>query len=161
MRQKNWHDDVFFGLHFDLHATEKDTELGRALTEEHLRSQLAKIRPDFVQCDGKGHPGYASYPTRVGVPSPGIVKDQLRIWRDVTREMGIPLVVHFSGIWDAAALKDHPAWGRVDRPGGERSPKMVCPLSPYTDDYMIPQLLEIVDMYDVDGFWVDGENWAS
>ncbi|MCK9253880.1 MAG: hypothetical protein M0P55_14095 [Clostridiales bacterium] len=161
MRQKNWHDDVFFGLHFDLHATEKDTELGRALTEDHLQSQLAKIRPDFVQCDGKGHPGYASYPTRVGVPSPGIVKDQLRIWRDVTREMGIPLVVHFSGIWDAAALKDHPAWGRVDRPGGDRSPKMVCPLSPYTDEYMIPQLLEIVDMYDVDGFWVDGENWAS
>ena len=85
MRQASWHNDVFFGLHFDLHAADQDTELGRALTGQHLREQLAKTRPDFVQCDGKGHPGYASYPTRVGVPSPGIVRDQLRIWREVTR----------------------------------------------------------------------------
>ncbi len=26
---------------------------------------------------------------------------------------------------------------------------------------MIPQMIELVEKYDVDGFWVDGENWAS
>jgi alpha-L-fucosidase len=174
MKQQNWHDDVFFGLHFDLHANEKDTELGKDLTVEHLVRHLSRIRPDFVQCDCKGHPGYASYPTKVGVSSPGIVKDAVAIWRQATRQLGIPLGMHYSGVWDTAALKLHPDWGRVhpDRDAQDGWPKpavdeqgrdknMTCPLSAYTDTYMIPQLLEIIDAYDVDGFWVDGENWAS
>ena len=38
---------------------------------------------------------------------------------------------------------------------------MTCRLSGYDAELMIPQMLEIVEKYDVDGFWVDGENWAS
>ncbi len=168
MEQKNWHDGVFFGLHFDLHANEADTELGKGLTKQHLLSQLSKIRPDFVQCDCKGHPGLTSYPTKVGAAAPGIVQDAVRIWREASRELGIPLVMHYSGVWDTAAIKLHPHWGRVnaDQYVKDGAPQghdlnMTCPLSGYTDHYMIPQLLEIINEYDVDGFWVDGENWAS
>ncbi len=161
-----WWENAFFGLHYDLHANAEDTELGAELTHEHLREQLAKVKPDFVQCDCKGHPGYASYPTKVGSPSPGIVKDALRIHRDVTAEMGIPLSVHYSGIWDDRAAELHPEWMRVDgqgeRGGGHGSKRAgyMCPLSPYLDELMIPQLIEIIDEYDVDGFWVDGDCWA-
>jgi len=31
----------------------------------------------------------------------------------------------------------------------------------YDEQLMIPQMMEIIDTYDVDGFWVDGENWAA
>ena len=161
-----WWEDAFFGLHYDLHANANDTELGAELTHEHLREMLARVKPDFVQCDCKGHPGYASYPTKVGSPSPGIVKDALRIHRDVTAEMGIPLSVHYSGVWDDRAVELHPEWARVDAEGlsggghGERRAGYTCLLSPYVDELMIPQLLELIDLYDVDGFWVDGENWA-
>lgn len=174
MKEHNWHDEVFFGLHFDLHANEKDTELGKDLTVEHLVRHLSRIKPDFVQCDCKGHPGYTSYPTKVGVPSPGIVRDAVAIWRQATRQLNIPLGLHYSGVWDTAALKLHPDWGRVhserERQDGwpkretddqGRDKNMTCPRSDYTDTYMIPQLREIIDTYDVDGFWVDGENWAS
>ena len=149
MGKKNWHDNVFFGLHFDLHANENDTELGKTLTVEHLIKELSKVQPDFVQCDCKGHPGYASYPTKVGVTSPGVVKDNLRIQRDATKQMGIPLVVHFSGVWDTVAVKNHPEWARVNPPIAEtsnwssvesdsnnRDINMVCPISKYTTDYM-------------------------
>jgi hypothetical protein len=179
-RSRNWHDDVFFGLHFDLHAAETDTALGRNLSVEHLVGQLEKVRPDYVQCDCKGHPGLTSYPTAVGIPAPHIEKDSLKIWREATRVLGIPLGVHFSGVWDTAILKRHPEWGRLNlkeyeeskgSPGvdGQAKPENfedrdkdnTCPLSPYTDEYMIPQILEIIDRYDVDGFWIDGENWTS
>lgn len=169
--KNKWHDKVFFGLHFDLHATEKDTDLGRNLTLEHLLKELGKVKPDFVQCDCKGHAGYTSYPTKVGIPSPGIVKDAVKIWREATKKLGIPLGMHYSGVWDRAALEKHPEWARInspktkkDVPDGDkdnRDKKMTCPLSDYTDKYMIPQLIEIIDQYDVDGFWIDGENWAS
>lgn len=172
-KPKTWHDEAFFGLHTDLHAGENDTVLGRDLTVEHLVEELGKIKPDFVQCDCKGHPGYTSYPTEVGQASPGIVKDSLRIWREASKQLGIPLIMHYSGVWDTAALKKHPDWGRVNLSlnGKEswmprvmdefnRDKNFTCNLSDYTDKYMIPQLLEIIENYDVDGFWVDGESWA-
>jgi alpha-L-fucosidase len=156
----HWHERVFFGLHYDLHANAQDTELGREVTPERLREAWQKIRPDWVQCDCKGHPGYTSWPTAVGTPSPGIVRDALRIHRDVTRELGIPLVVHYSGVWDSVAVQQHPEWARVNA-DGQRDPDKTCLTSGYTAGLMVPQMLEIIDRYDVDGFWVDGENWAT
>ena len=156
----NWHEDAFFGLHYDLHANEGDTELGRETTYEHIREQLEKAKPDFVQYDCKGHPGWAGYPTKVGSPSPGIVNDALKIWRQVTRDMGIPLSIHFSGVWDSRAVQLHPEWANIDA-GGKPHPNYTCPLSGYTEELMIPQLIEVVEEYEIDGMWIDGENWAS
>jgi len=160
-----WWTKSFFGLHYDLHAKKEDTELGAELTHEHLREQLEKVKPDYVQCDCKGHPGYTSYPTRIGSPSPGIVKDALRIHRDVTRELNMPLSVHYSGVWEKRAVEQHPEWSAIDSEGKpvldpQGNPGIICLLSPYLDELMIPQMLEIIDLYDVDGFWVDGDSWA-
>jgi hypothetical protein len=156
----NWHENAFFGIHYDLHANADDTELGRELTPEHLRERLRRTRPDWVQTDCKGHPGYTSWPTSVGSTSPGVVKDSLRIYRDVTRELGIKLGVHYSGVWDFRAIELHPEWARVD-PAGKRDSRATCRLHGYDEQLMIPQMKEIIDKYDVDGFWVDGENWAA
>jgi len=156
----NWHEHVFFGIHYDLHANADDTELGRELTAGHLRQRLLRVRPDWIQADCKGHPGYTSWPTAVGSTSPGVVKDALRIHRDVTAELGIKLGMHYSGVWDSRAIELHPDWARRDQ-AGQPDPNMTCRLSGYDAELMIPQMLEIVEKYDVDGFWVDGENWAS
>ncbi len=155
-----WHDDVFFGIHYDLHAQENDTALGSELTAENLRDCLARVRPDWIQCDCKGHPGWTSWPTGVGSTSPGVVRDSLQLHRDVCREMGIRLGMHYSGVMDCRAVQQHPDWARVGAEG-RPSDRATCPLSDYDEQLMIPQMLEIVETYDVDGFWVDGENWAA
>ena len=100
--RSNWHEDVFFGIHNDLHATATDTELGRELTPELLRQRLLETHPDWIQTDCKGHPGYTSWPTTVGSTSPGVVKDALRIYRDVTRELGIKLGFTTPVLWTCA-----------------------------------------------------------
>jgi hypothetical protein len=163
--QSGWWEKGFFGLHYDLHAKADDTVLGAGLTPEHLRGQLSKVSPDFVQCDCKGGFGYASYPTKVGYPSPGIVRDALRIHRDVTRELGIPLSVHFEGLLNARAIELHPDWAILDCHGQPVtfSPScagIACTRSPYLDEQMIPQMLEVIAEYDVDGFWIDGDNYV-
>jgi alpha-L-fucosidase len=160
IRQDNWHKNAFFGIHYDLHANKDDTELGRELTAEHLRERLEMVRPDWIQCDCKGHDGYTSWPTKVGSTSPGVVNDALRIHRDVTRKLGIRLGVHYSGVWDFRAIELHPEWAKVG-PTGERDKNATCRLSGYTDELMIPQMIEILENYDVDGFWVDGDNWGA
>jgi len=160
MSKRKWKDDAFFGLHYDLHPNAHDTELGRETTYEHIRAMLEKVKPEYVQYDCKGHAGYTGYPTKIGSPSPGIVNDALKIWRQVTRDMGIPLSIHYSGVWDTRAVELHPEWARIDAEG-KPSPDHTDPLSGYTTEFMIPQLLEVIDAYDIDGVWIDGENWAS
>jgi len=97
--------DAFFGIHFDLHAGVNDTELGADVTEEMITSLIHRVRPDYIQQDCKGHPGYTSYPTQVGWASPGIVKDALAIWREVTKRLGVRLFIHYSGVIDQRSIR--------------------------------------------------------
>ncbi len=152
--------DCFFGLHFDLHPSEHDTELGKDTTEENVAQLLERVKPDYVQYDCKGHRGYCGYPSQVGSPSPGIVKDALAVWRKATMDRGVGLYVHFSGVWDDRALELHPEWARIDaeeKPDRQKN----STFGPYVDELLIPQLHEVVSKYTLDGVWVDGECWAA
>jgi len=150
---------AFFGLHFDLHPRKDDTQLGEHLTEDMVTNLLEKVKPDYVQYDCKGHAGYAGYPTKVGFPSPGIVKDSLAIWRKATRKFGVGLYVHYSGVWDSAAIENHPDWARIDADGNPDKDS-TSTFGPYCERLLIPQLKEAIDAYDLDGVWVDGDCWA-
>ncbi|MBM3333516.1 alpha-L-fucosidase, partial [Candidatus Sumerlaeota bacterium] len=150
----------YFGLHFDLHPNKNDTVLGADVSEENIRRLLERVRPDFIQYDCKGHAGYTGYPTKVGWPSPGIVKDSLAVWRKVTREMGVALGIHYSGVWDSAAVANHPEWARIDASGKPDS-RATSTFGPYVDKLLIPQLREVFTKYDIDFIWADGECWAT
>lgn len=150
----------YFGLHFDLHPQERDTVLGADVSEENIRRLLERVRPDFVQYDCKGHAGYTGYPTKVGWSSPGIVKDSLAVWRKVTREMGVALGIHYSGVWDSVAVANHPEWARVDASGKPDS-RATSTFGPYVDKLLIPQLREVLTKHDIDFIWADGECWAA
>ena len=151
--------DSYFSLHFDLHPNETDTVLGRDVTDAMIENLLAKAKPDFVQYDSKGHPGWLGWPSKVGPSAPGIVKDSLEIWRRVTARRGVALYIHFSGVWDSQAVKRHPEWARLDA-DGKPDPNQTSTCSPYVDQLMIPSLLRPLPST----IWtepVDGECWAA
>lgn len=152
--------DAFFGLHFDLHPQKSDAFLGADISEENIADLLNRVRPDYVQYDCKGHAGYAGYPTKVGWPSPGIISDSLATWRKLTKERGIGLFIHYSGVWDSKAIEMHPGWARLDAQG-KRDANATSVFSRYADDLLIPQLQEVTSAYELDGVWVDGECWAT
>jgi len=151
--------DCFFGVHFDLHASEDISNAGETLTPEMVDTFLTKVRPDFIQIDCKGHPGISSYPSKVGYHVKGFQKDPLRVWRDATEKNKVGLYMHYSGVWDGKACTEHPDWAIV-KASGERSTQKTSFFSPYLDQLMIPQLKELSSGYRVDGAWVDGECWA-
>ncbi|MDT8390449.1 MAG: hypothetical protein RRC34_08085 [Lentisphaeria bacterium] len=151
--------EAFLGIHFDFHANANCKEIGKTLTRQMLRDMLEAVKPDYVQCDCKGHPGLASYPTKVGTPVPGFVRDPLKIWREVTAEYGVSLYMHYSGVVDEAAVKQHPDWA-ARQPDGEPWGQATSVFGPYVDELMIPMFKELVDRYGVDGVWVDGECWG-
>jgi hypothetical protein len=158
-------EDAYFGLHFDLHPGEGDRELGKLVTEEMIRKIIKAARPDYIQYDCKGHVGYLGYPNSKvsavagGPGGKGIVNDSLAIYRRVTEAHGVALLVHFSGVWDNVALKDHPEWAALKADGTPHGDS-TSTFSPYVIERMIPQLKEVFDRYRVDGFWIDGDAWA-
>lgn len=152
--------DSFLGIHFDFHAGKDCTEIGKTITPEMIERIIDLVRPDYLQCDCKGHPGISSYPTKVGNPAPGFVQDSLRVWRDVTAKRGVALFMHYSGVIDAEAVTRHPSWARVNEKG-KRDKTVTSVFGPYVDKLLIPQLKELSDVYDVDGVWLDGECWGT
>ena len=153
--------DSFLGIHYDFHAGKDCTEIGKNTTREMIENIIKQVRPDYIQIDCKGHPGLSSYPTKVGNQAPGFVGgDPLKLWRQVTAEHGVALYMHYSGVWDAEAVRLHPEWGAVNADGKVQG-KAASFFGPYADKLLIPQLRELAGEYGVDGVWVDGECWAS
>ena len=153
-------EESFLGLHFDFHAGEDCTQIGKNVTHRMIEYIIDQVKPDYIQCDCKGHPGLSSYPTKIGYQAPGFIKDQLCIWREVTARCGVALYVHYSGVFDTEALKHHPSWARIDE-SGKRDKNYTSLFGPYVDKLLIPQLKELCDNYDIDGVWLDGECWAA
>ncbi len=152
--------EAFLGIHFDFHAGPDCTEVGKNTTRGMIERIVDQVHPDFIQIDCKGHPGFSSYPTKVGNPAPGFVGDPLRLWRDVTAERGVSLYMHYSGVWDGEAVRLHPEWAVVNA-DGKTNDRMTSVFGPYVDRLLLPQLRELAGDYRVDGMWVDGECWAT
>ncbi|MBR5757997.1 MAG: hypothetical protein IKX88_05330 [Thermoguttaceae bacterium] len=152
--------DSFVGVHFDFHAGKDVPNIGESTTPEMVQEIIDALHPDFIQVDSKGHPGLTSYPTKVGNPAPGVVKDSLRIWRYVTAKNGVALYTHYSGVWDNEAVARHPEWAVVDA-NGNVSQERTSVFGDYKDKLLVPQLLEMAMKYHTDGVWVDGECWAT
>ncbi len=149
----------FAGLHLDFHATLQDSGIGKHFTAELIDSMLRITRPDFIQVDCKGHAGISSYPTTIGNPAPAFDKDILALWREVTRRHGIPLYVHYSGIWDTRAIELNPHWARINA-DGKPDNNAISLFSGYTDSLLIPQITELATRYQLDGIWIDGDCWV-
>ncbi len=149
----------YFGLHFDFHAGPDCKEVGKNVSESMVNNLIDRVKPDYIQVDCKGHPGYTSYPTKVGHPVPGFVRDQLKIWREVTAARGVSLYLHYSGVWDSRAIELHPNWAAIGA-DGTPSKNNTSVFGNYADSLLIPQLKEIVKEYGVDGMWIDGDCWA-
>ena len=152
--------ESFIGIHFDFHANEDCKDIGANTTPEMVQTILDMVKPDFIQVDSKGHPGWSSYPTKVGNPAPGVVADSLKVWREVTAKNGVALYTHYSGVWDNTAISRNPEWGVVDK-NGNKSLERNSVFSEYKDKLLVPQLLEFALDYGLDGVWVDGECWAT
>lgn len=152
--------DSFLGIHFDFHAREDCKETGKNVSPEMVEHIIDLVKPDYVQCDCKGHPGFSSYPTKVGNPVPGFVRDQLKIWRDVTAERGVALYMHYSGVWEGEVVRQFPEWAAVNADGSTHE-KNTSLFGPYVDEILIPQLNELADEYDMDGVWIDGDCWST
>ena len=152
-----------FGLHFDFHARPYPGRppVGLTLKEEDIREICTLIRPDFIQIDCKGHPGWASYPTECGNGMPEQVQDTLALWRRVTKEEDVALYMHYSGVWDSNYITKYPEDAVMHADGSRPENATRTQDFSYADRLLIPQMCELAGKYCVDGIWIDGECWCT
>ncbi|MDD4774385.1 MAG: hypothetical protein PHZ09_12415 [Eubacteriales bacterium] len=152
-------EDAFFGMHFDFHAGINQENIGENCDPKTIDRLLREVKPDYIQCDTKGHMGSTSYPTKAGYPAPNMKGDILRMWRDLTAAHDVALFAHHSGVWDNNAILHNPDWAACDK-NNQKSEQKISVFGPYADELLIPQLIEMANDYRLDGVWVDGECWA-
>ncbi|MBR6679849.1 MAG: alpha-L-fucosidase [Clostridia bacterium] len=151
--------DCFFGIHADFHAT-GSCPIYDNISEDDIRKICETLKPDYFQLDSKGHPGWASYPSKMGNASPEIKNDGIATFRKITREMGILLVMHHSGLYDIKYCEEHPESCAIRADGTpiKGATRLNCD---YIDKQLIPQLCELAEKYDIDAIWSDGDCWVA
>lgn len=161
----SWYDTSLLLLHLDHRvATAETVPPNAGLDRDRLARILERLRPDAVQYPAKGPNGLALYPTRFGNRHPALPDppepDLLEVYREVTRERGIRLIVGYAGLVDAHAANQRPEWMRTRFEQMPYPNRALCPNGGYVEELMLPQLEEILERYQPDGIWVDGENWS-
>lgn len=163
---KDWFDATYFNLVVDYYTEVPQQSYGSGSTAENQRAAFELARPGYVIIYGKGHSGTTAFKSRLGTVHPMLGGDPLAVYRQVTRDMGVKLILYYSGLIDGRAAKEHPEWasagedGRRRTDGGPYRMVPICPSSRYLDDWVAVHLEEMITRYDPDGIWVDGD-WAA
>jgi hypothetical protein len=146
--------------HPDFHLP-ADVEVGRDFDGRAYARRLKACGADAVAFFAKCHYGHSYYPTKVGTMHPGLRTDLLRAVLDGCRAEGIGLVCYYSVFLDTAAVRAHPDWAlraasnAVDAGFDSRAFLPLCVNSPYADELLLPQCLEVIGGYDIDELLFD------
>lgn len=152
--EPTWYTDSFIILHAD-HHTREDWAVGADADPATTAASIDRIAPDVIQIHAKGNPGWTTYPSTVGYTPPDLRRDVLGLWRQIARERGKPFSVYYNLGRDGEIMKQRPEWNRVDA-GGVLRDRMLSYATDVRTEYLWPQIDEIIEGYDPDGFWFDG-----
>ncbi|MQY69794.1 MAG: beta-galactosidase, partial [Firmicutes bacterium] len=152
----------FRQIHLDFHTSPLIEGVGRRFDAKKFVKILKEAHVNSVNVFAKCHHGMSYYPTKVGVMHPHLKRDLLGEMIQACHREGIRVPVYISVVWDEDAARKHNDWVQVDKEGrlAERSPlgnfcwRSLCLASPYVN-YVQEQTREILEKYEVDGFWFD------
>ncbi|MCK5844312.1 MAG: alpha-L-fucosidase [Victivallales bacterium] len=109
----------------------------------------------FAKC----HTGFSYYPTKIATPHPNMKGDPFGDMLAACRKKDIKVLAYVSfGIDGEAGRRHHDYIQRfapVDPAVPESGFISVCPFTPYIDDLFLPQVKEIIENYQPDGFFFD------
>jgi len=147
--------------HPDFHIP-PDVVVGEGFDGDAYARRLKAAHVDAVAFFAKCHYGHSYYPTEVGYVHPGLCKDMLREVVDGCRPHGLGVVAYYSTFIDTHAAAEHPDWVLRDKDGQARAGHFtaVCVNSPYVEELLVPQCVEMVSKYEVDELLLDTMSWA-
>ena len=155
----NWFEDIYRQLHTD-GGIGGQKDLHKSFDAEAAAQMFEESGVQMVSYFAKGGNGYAYYPTKIGMVEPSLDRDCVGELTRALKKRGIRCVVYFYLGRDRRYNKEHPDWVYRNEDTGlsfssSSDVDTMCFKSPYVDQIGIPQMKEVISLYDVDGFFVD------
>ncbi len=165
-------------VHLDFHTPGNVAPIATAFDAAAFAETMRAAHVGSINVFARCHHGYSYYPTTVGTVHPGLGFDLLGRQIEALHEAGIAAVAYVTIGWDDLAAAREPGWVVVGKDGtlnarrpftaasiaGGLSPDDGGPgaprwslLDPSTGygDYVLDQVRELCERYEVDGFWFD------
>ncbi|MEG0767431.1 MAG: hypothetical protein RR482_06915, partial [Clostridia bacterium] len=149
-------------IHFDFHTMPGITNFGEHWDAEAFAQRLADAHVDYINFFAQCNLGFAYFPTKVGIPYPGLRGDMLGDALAACHRHGIGMTAYINiGLMHEQASR-HPEWCRMDKDGailrGDRVHnnffRTMCYNAPGYHDYVLALIREICS-YDIDGLFCD------
>ena len=150
----NWFGQTFRKVHILYVSPQWAKGRGEAFDAGEYADSLAEAGVDCVELYTKDHHGVCYFPCSLGLPYPRNILGELL---PELRQRDIRLMAYVSICFDNYALGLHPASRAVNSVGDpcKIGPfYMACWSSPYMD-FVLQQIRELAEGYDVDGYWLD------
>lgn len=153
----------FRQVHLDFHTAPAIAAVGADFDPDEFAATAEAAHINSMTVFAKCHHGYSYYPTRVGVVHPGLVRPNLLgEMIEALHKVGIRAPVYTTLTWDELAWATHPEWRQITpegRSGWTDTPlqagwKNLCLNTGYAD-YVIAQIVEVLEPYPGDGIFVD------
>ncbi|MBE2240162.1 MAG: beta-galactosidase trimerization domain-containing protein [Caldilineaceae bacterium] len=150
-------------IHLDFHTSPACTDVGVDFDADRFARTLQEARVNAINIFAKCHHGYSYYPTKVGTVHPGLQIDLLGGQIEALHRAGIVCPIYVTILWDELAGELHPEWLIVNKDGtvASRPPLSnawgwtTLDVSTTYADYVMDQVTELTQLYEVDGFWFD------
>lgn len=166
---KDWLAGSMMNLLVDYYTEVPFRPYGAGATRENVLPVLRELELGYLCIYAKGHSGYTTWPSALKTQHTMLAQDMCRFFREVTREAGTKLVLYYSGQLDGIAGLRHEDWRMHNLDGTDIRPfndftfftsYANCPHSGYWNEWAAVQLRELIEGYEPDGIWVDGD-WAG
>ncbi len=151
-------------IHLDFHTSPFINDVGSAFDPEAFVRTLKEAEVTSVNVFAKCHHGMCYYPTKIGKMHPSLTFDLLGGMLKVLHREGIKAPVYFPVGWEETAAENL-NWLEVDKDGviggsktfeaGYYKWKKLCLNKEEYLNYILAQTQELIDGYQVDGFWYD------
>lgn len=151
-------------IHLDFHTSPLIPGIGKDFDARRFAGTLKEARVGSINIFAKGHHGMCYYPTKVGRMHPNLEFDLLGSMLEACHAEGITAPIYICTGWEEEAAKNE-AWLEVSMKGvlGGKEPfesghyrwKKLCHNKEGYIEHIIELTDEIIDSYEVDGFWYD------
>ncbi|GHU75615.1 hypothetical protein AGMMS49992_19960 [Clostridia bacterium] len=148
-------------VHFDYHTMPGIYNINEQFDAAPFAQTLADAHVDYINFFALCNLGFCYYPTKVGIPYPGIKGDMLGDILNECHKRGIGVTAYINIGLMHELMRKHPEWCRVDKGGqiilGDRTAnffRTLCYNSPQYHEFLLAIIKEIC-AYDIDGLFCD------
>ena len=157
----NWYADTLCKVHFDMHTPGGVEDVGRDFCPEAFARALVDSGAEAVCFFARCAYGWSYYPTRVGFPHPHLTRDLFGEGVEAMKRHGLRVLAYVAMCAVPAAETGACAPWLLRTAEGEEyhdprdAARVHTCASAFLDQHLTPQLLELAQRYEIDGFFLD------